>query len=47
MHPGGSGGEQGRNLDAPGRVEIREFFREGGGYIGICAGAYLTSAHSP
>lgn len=47
MHPGGSGGEQGRNLDEPGREQIRNFVREGGGYIGICAGAYLASAHYP
>jgi len=47
MHPGGSGGEQGRNLDEPGREKIRGFVRDGGGYIGICAGAYLASAHYP
>lgn len=45
MSPGGSGGEQGRNLDEPGREKIRAFVREGGGYVGICAGAYLASAH--
>ncbi len=44
MHPGGSGGEQGRNLDEPGREKIRGFVREGGGFIGICAGAYLASS---
>lgn len=47
MHPGGSGGGQGRHLDEPGREKIRAFVREGGGYIGICAGAYLASAHYP
>ena len=47
IHPGGSGGEQGRNLDEPGREKIRNFIREGGGYIGICAGAYLASAQYP
>lgn len=47
MHPGGSGGGQGRNLDEPGREKIRGFVREGGGYIGICAGAYLATAHYP
>ena len=45
VHPGGSGGEQGRNLEEPGREKIRAFVREGGGYIGICAGAYLATAH--
>ena len=47
MHPGGSGGEQGRNLDGPGREKIRGFVRDGGGFIGICAGAYLATADYP
>jgi N-formylglutamate amidohydrolase/glutamine amidotransferase-like uncharacterized protein len=44
IHPGGSGGKQGRHLGEPGREAIRTFVREGGGFIGICAGAYLASA---
>lgn len=44
IHPGGSGGGQGRHLGDVGREKIRAFIREGGGYIGICAGAYLASA---
>lgn len=44
IHPGGSGGGQGRHLGEDGRDEIRKFIREGGGFIGICAGAYLASA---
>ena len=47
MHPGGSGGGQGRNLEELGREKIRAFVREGGGYVGICAGAYLATAHYP
>ncbi len=47
IHPGGSGGEQGRNLQDHGRERIRDFVREGGGFIGICAGAYLATAHYP
>jgi glutamine amidotransferase-like uncharacterized protein len=47
MQPGGSGGEQGRNLDEPGREKIRGFVREGGGFIGICARAYLATAQYP
>jgi glutamine amidotransferase-like uncharacterized protein/N-formylglutamate amidohydrolase len=47
IHPGGIGGEQGRNLEEPGREKIRGFVREGGGFIGICAGAYLASAQYP
>lgn len=44
IHPGGSGGTQGRHLAEEGREKIREFVKTGGGYIGICAGAYLASA---
>ena len=44
IHPGGSGGGQGRHLKEDGRENIRKFIRQGGGYIGICAGAYLASA---
>ena len=43
IHPGGSGGSQGRALDARGRAMVREFVRNGGGFIGICAGAYLAT----
>ncbi|MDF1799281.1 MAG: N-formylglutamate amidohydrolase [Planctomycetota bacterium] len=44
VQPGGSGGKQGRTLGEAGRERIRAFLREGGGYLGICAGAYLASA---
>ena len=44
IHPGGSGGGQGRHLGAQGREEIRSFVNAGGDFIGICAGAYLASA---
>ena len=30
-------------LQSSGRNAVREFVREGGGYVGICAGAYLAS----
>jgi glutamine amidotransferase-like uncharacterized protein len=43
MHPGGGGGAQGRALEPEGRTAIREFVRNGGGFIGICAGAYLAT----
>jgi putative intracellular protease/amidase len=42
--PGGSGSKQSRLLDAEGRRAIDEFIKNGGGYIGICAGAYLASS---
>lgn len=41
---GGSGGGQGRGLGEEGRNRVREFVAAGGGYVGICAGAYLASA---
>lgn len=44
IQPGGSGGGQGRHLAEAGRDAIREFVRDGGGFIGICGGAYLASA---
>ncbi len=44
MQPGGSGGGQGRHLGEDGREAIRGFVRDGGGFVGICAGSYLASA---
>lgn len=44
VHPGGSGSKQGRNLGREGREEVRRFVRNGGGFLGVCAGAYLASA---
>jgi putative intracellular protease/amidase len=43
IHPGGSGGKQGNNLAEAGRERVRAFVRRGGGYVGICAGAYLAT----
>jgi glutamine amidotransferase-like uncharacterized protein len=43
VHPGGSGSGQGKALGEPGRVAIREFVNNGGGYLGVCAGAYLAT----
>lgn len=39
---GGMGNRQAGALGRTGREEIRRFVREGGGYVGICAGAYLA-----
>lgn len=39
---GGSGGKQGNALGEAGRTEVQRFVRAGGGYVGICAGAYLA-----
>lgn len=43
IHPGGSGGGQAKALEAEGREAVRDFVRKGGGFIGICAGAYLAT----
>jgi hypothetical protein len=45
--PGGSGSGQSKQLEAAGRGAIQEFVRAGGGYVGICAGAYLATSHYP
>ncbi len=45
MFPGGSGSRQGKTMGEQGREHIRQFAREGGGVVGICAGAYLCSSH--
>jgi len=42
MFTGGSGSAEAEGLGVAGREEVRKFVREGGGYVGICAGAYLA-----
>ncbi len=44
IHPGGSGSKQGLELGPEGRDIVRSFVKDGGGFIGVCAGAYLASA---
>lgn len=44
IFPGGSGSKEAASLDSLGRDQVRTFVRKGGGYLGICAGAYLASA---
>ncbi len=39
---GGSGSKQAAGLGEAGKAEVRKFVRNGGGYLGICAGAYLA-----
>lgn len=41
VFPGGSARAQGQAIGEEAREHIREFVRGGGGYVGICAGAYL------
>ena len=44
IQPGGSGSKQGKQLEQSGRDSIREFIKRGGGYLGVCAGAYLSTS---
>ena len=39
---GGSGHKEADAIGEQGRDNVREFVRNGGGYVGICAGAYLA-----
>ncbi len=43
VHPGGSGGGQGKALGETGRKAVRDFVHRGGGYLGVCGGAYLAT----
>lgn len=43
----GNGGGQAKSLEAGGRDAIRTFIGRGGGYVGICAGAYLATSEYP
>ncbi|MCH2180418.1 MAG: succinylglutamate desuccinylase/aspartoacylase family protein [Mariniblastus sp.] len=45
LFPGGSGSKQGKAIGPQRRELVRQFTRDGGGVIGICAGAYLCSSH--
>lgn len=42
---GGSGSKEAATIGKDGAAAVRSFVRNGGGYIGVCAGAYLCSAH--
>jgi glutamine amidotransferase-like uncharacterized protein len=47
INGGGSASKQGETLGDKGREAIKKFVDGGGGFIGICAGAYLASAEYP
>ncbi len=47
IHPGGSGSGQAKSLGDEGRQRVRQFVEGGGGFVGVCAGAYLASAEYP
>jgi len=44
IQPGGSGSKQAAALEEEGREAIQSFVKGGGGYLGVCAGAYLASS---
>jgi hypothetical protein len=43
IQPGGSSRLQGTTLGTKGRAAVQRFLGGGGGYVGVCAGAYLAS----
>ncbi|MAE45891.1 MAG: hypothetical protein CMJ86_03270 [Planctomycetes bacterium] len=45
VHPGGSGSAQAKALGESGRAAEIQFVRQGGGYLGVCAGAYLAACN--
>ena len=45
IFPGGSGSKQAAALGVEGRRQVRTFVEQGGGFVGICAGAYLAAAN--
>ena len=46
IFPGGRGTVQGLHLDEAGWERLLAFVRNGGGYVGICAGAYLATCRN-
>jgi glutamine amidotransferase-like uncharacterized protein len=44
IFPGGSGSEQAAALGHEGKEAVRQFVESGGGYVGICGGAFLATA---
>lgn len=45
VFPGGSGSGQSKGLGEAGLKNVRKFVSNGGGYVGICAGAYLACSN--
>jgi glutamine amidotransferase-like uncharacterized protein len=43
VFPGGTGSGSAKTLTAKGREKVRQFVADGGGYFGVCAGAYLAT----
>ena len=47
LFPGGSSTRQGESLGNVDRNRVRQFIEQGGGYVGICAGAFLATTDWP
>ena len=45
IFPGGSGSAEAKALGPRAKQAVQAFVKNGGGYIGICAGAFLSSAN--
>jgi glutamine amidotransferase-like uncharacterized protein len=45
--PGGSARKEAEHLGVRGRDHVRAFVKNGGGYVGICAGSYLATPGYP
>lgn len=45
VFPGGTGSGQAKGIGEAGAKNVREFVSNGGGYVGICAGAYLACSN--
>lgn len=45
IFPGGSGSKQANAMQITGCENVTRYVRDGGGFLGICAGAYLCSSH--
>lgn len=45
IFPGGSGSSEAQALGEKGREQVKRFVEGGGGYTGICAGAYLAASN--
>jgi type 1 glutamine amidotransferase len=42
VFPGGSASQQAKAIGEVGRAKVKDYVKKGGGYVGICAGAYLA-----
>jgi glutamine amidotransferase-like uncharacterized protein len=45
IFPGGNSKEQSKDLGTKGKIAVRDFVQNGGGYLGICAGGFLATVN--